>query len=205
MRGVGSMATSGMSGKAVGGLMFGAAAVGGISTVGSAAVDASMDVAFGAPDADKFFVGEELSSRYLLGRAIGGPVGTMMQATDPSAAITFSGGEEIAAPRNMAIGGIAGTAVGGGVGAGVGAALGGFSSNPRGKLAGAIIGGIFGATAGGAAGATQPLRSTAELYRDNRAFFSETAYGRSRSAQNAMALNAVGDIVLGMHNSRRSY
>ena len=180
------------SGLAAVGITAGAAGL--LKETAGGAVDASMDVAFGAPDADKYFVGRELNSRYLIGRGMGGAMGTALQATDPGAAFTFSGG-------NNAPGAVA-TMGGLGVGALGGAALGAkLGSGVRAKIGGALVGGITGGVALG----SMPLAMTANTLRDNRAFFNETAYGRSTSSNTAAGLNAVGDIVLGMHNSRGGY
>lgn len=166
--------------------------------VSGGVVDASMDVAFGAPDADKYFVGKELNSRYLIGRgmdgAVGGAIGTALQATDPGAAFTFSGGNNV--PGAVAtMGGLGVGALGGAI---MGAKMGG---GVRAKIGGALVGGITGGVALG----SMPLAMTANTLRDNRAFFGETAYGRSTSSNTAAGLNAVGDIVLGMHNARGGY
>lgn len=180
------------------GLMGTAAVAGGVSTAVPAAVDANMDIAFGSPDADKYFVGKELSSRYLLGRAMGGGLGTMMQATDPMSAMTFSGGRNVPGAKTTMIGGAIGGAGGALGGAAIAGAMGG---GIRGKIGGAILGGIVG---GGAIGGL-PLANAGMTLRDNQDFFSQAAYGRSVSNSTAAGLGAVGDIVLGMHNSRNGF
>jgi hypothetical protein len=180
-----------------------AGATGFLKEAAGGAVDASMDVAFGSPDADKYFVGRELNSRYLIGSAIGGlPMGGiaggMLQATDPGALFTFSGGNNVPGAAATMGGFAVGAAGGGAFGAKLGAK---FGKSVRAKIGGALIGGITGGTALGSI----PLGATANMLRDNRAFFGETAYGRSTSSNTAAGLNAVGDIVLGMHNARGGY
>jgi hypothetical protein len=174
---------------AIGAGMLGAAGAGFANEVGSAAVDASMDVAFGAPDADRYFTGREISNRYLAGRLIGGPVGTAMQATDPFTAMDYSG--------NTAVPGATATMAGGAIGSVVGGIAGSKMGGLKATIAGALIGGVT--------GASLPLANAGAAMSANRSFFQETAYGRSASQGNAMALSAVGDIVLGMHNSRNGY
>jgi len=177
------------SGLAAIGITAGAAGL--LKETAGGAVDASMDVAFGAPDADKYFVGRELNSRYLIGRGMGGAMGTALQATDPGAAFTFSNAPVAAATMGgLGVGALGGAALGAKLGSGV-----------RAKIGGALVGGITGGVALG----SMPLAMTANTLRDNRAFFNETAYGRSTSSNTAAGLNAVGDIVLGMHNARGGY
>jgi len=179
-------------------LGIGAAGLGAAQQISGGAIDAAMDVAFGAPDADKYFVGRELNSRYLIGRGIGGPLGTIMQATDPGAAFTFSGGSGVPGVTASMAGAGIGT-FGGAAGAAYVATKlkGGLRAKINSAIAGAIIGG---GVLGGA-----PLASTGNMVRQNPAFFNETAYGRSTSSNTAAGLNAVGDIVLGMHNARGGY
>jgi hypothetical protein len=70
------------------------------------------------------------------------------------------------------------------------------------NLGGAKFGAI-GAIAGAAIGAASPLMYTAGRIRNNQEFYSQSPYSRSRQLANE--LNASGDIVLGMHNSRGGY
>jgi hypothetical protein len=188
-RNTGSFASGAARKTAIGAGMAGAVGLGFANEVGSAAVDASMDIAFGAPDADRYFTGREISNRYLAGRLIGGPVGTAMQATDPLAAMDYAGGTAVPGATATMAGGAIG-AVGGGI---AGAKMGGL----KGGIAGAVLGGI--------AGGSMPAVNAGMAVSSNREFFQETAYGRSMSQNNAMAISAVGDIVLGMHNSRNGY
>jgi hypothetical protein len=75
----------------------------------------------------------------------------------------------------------------------------------RGKLAGGIMGTIGGLAIGGALGAFGP---TAAYANENKRFFKESPYSpgtQNTSLGIANSLSASGDIVLGMHNSRRGY
>ena len=60
--------------------------------------------------------------------------------------------------------------------------------------------GVRGAIIGGAIGTTAAL---ANRISNNQEFYSQSPY--SSSGSTAANLNATGDIVLGMHNSRRGY
>lgn len=201
MAGLGRMVSS-RGGLA--GIGIAAGATGFLKEAAGGAVDAGMDVAFGSPDADKYFVGKELNSRYLIGGAIGGMGGVgeffggMLQSTDPLANLTFSGGEGVPGAATTMAGLGVGT-VGGGIGGGM------LSAKLGGGIKGRIGGALAGAAIGGVALGSMPLAVTAGTLRGNREFFNETAYGRSTSSNTAAGLNAVGDIVLGMHNARGGY
>jgi hypothetical protein len=67
----------------------------------------------------------------------------------------------------------------------------------------AAIGTAIGATIGGLGGAAVVPGMAMSRIRDNRQLLSSSPY--STSLATAQALNASGDIVLGMHNSRNSY
>lgn len=133
-----------------------------------------------------------------------------------------------------ALGGLVGGRKGMAVGAGIGGLIGGIAGlgaipsatvmpvagtaigavvGARKKgLKGALAGGALGALAGGAAGAAtiggsvamtaMPVKGYIE---NNQRFFSESPYAGRTSGTIANSLNASGDIVLGMHNSRRGY
>jgi len=129
-------------------MMLGAGMIGlGIaSSSGPTARDAFLDVTTGTPDADKYFIGDKLSGRYLLGSAIGGPAGGALKVTDPKniARFDLAGMGPGAGPmRSSKVGGLGGGAIGG--------ALGAMRGSRKG-LGGAIRGGILGAVAGGAVG-----------------------------------------------------
>lgn len=70
----------------------------------------------------------------------------------------------------------------------------GFSlGGPKTRIAGAIVGAAIGAAA-------LPSSYVAGHVRGNRQYYSQSSY--NTSLQRAEQLNASGDIVLGMHNSR---
>ena len=176
-------------GAAVGfGALFG---LGALNTAGQSAKEGMMEAAFGSPDADRAFLGTELSGRFLAGSIIGGPIGGLMRASAPKDyarvhPIAPTGGQQLG---SAAVGSLIGGAVGG---------FGGAISNLGGAKFGAI-----GAIAGAAIGAASPLMYTAGRMRNNQDFYSQSPYSRSRQLANE--LNASGDIVLGMHNSRGGY
>jgi hypothetical protein len=158
------------------------------SGIGSSAKEAAFDVAFNDPYADKAFVGTSLSGRFLLGSAMGGPMGGLMQASSPLSYATV----------NPPLTGnpMASASAGAGIVGGIGAAIG----STRGKR-GAFIGAAIGAVAGGVG---LPVAATGRYVASNRDFFTQSPYA-NRSSTTAAALNASGDIVLGMHNSRGGY
>ena len=113
---------------------------------GPTARDAFLDVTTGTPDADKYFIGDKLSGRYLLGSAVGGPAGGALKITDPKniARFDLAGAGPAGSPmRSSKVGGLGGGAIGGIFGAVRGSRKG---------LGGAIRGGIMGSVAGGAIG-----------------------------------------------------
>lgn len=177
--------------------LFGTAAVAGLASgIGSSGREFAMDAAFGDPNADRAFLGSNLSGRFMLGSAMGGFTGSLLQASAPMdlARTNYLGPT---GAGTMIGSGMAGGAIGGGLGfAGAKMAGGGF----KGKLAG----GVLGAIAGSAIGAAAPMAGVAGYVANNRNFFAQSPY-TNRSSATAAALNASGDIVLGMHNSRSSY
>lgn len=180
---------SGMSGRSMVGVGVASFGLGMANTVGPEARDATFDAVLGTPDADRYFTGRKFSARFLAGQAIGGPVGTAMQATAPSDSLAVNP----AIPTNPVVSGPAGMGIGG---------LIGFGAAKRfGFGAGKSI--AIGAAIGGTMGAAAPVQGALSYTRQNRDFFTESPYGRSSSAN--AELSAVGDIVLGMHNSRRGY
>ena len=171
-------------GAAVGfGALFG---LGAMNSAGKAAKEGMMEAAFGSPDADRAFLGTELSGRFLAGSIFGGPVGGLMKASAPMDYMKVNPATPTARTQvaSTAIGGLIGGVVGG---IGIG-----------GKKGGAI-----GAIAGAAMGAIAPLEYTRRRIQNNQDFYSQSPYARSR--QLATELNASGDIVLGMHNARGGY
>lgn len=153
--------------------------------VGSSIREGMMETAFGDPNADAAFLGRNVSARFLLGSAMGGPIGGLMQATAPS--------------DYYAVNPVQPTAKSVGVGALVGGLAGAKVGSYKGPKT-AIAGGILGAIGGGV---VAPAAYTMGHIRRNSEFYSRSPYRSSR--QLAEELNASGDIVLGMHNSRGGF
>lgn len=165
------------------------------NTAGPATMDAAMDVAFGTPDADRYFTGRDMSLRGTIGAAIGGPLGGAVMATAPG---------DYYATRPAMFDPVTSIAAG----VGIGAVAGSMSfkrgqtiaskmlKGARGTLAGGIVGGIVGAAI--------PALGVKSYMSNNQQFFSQSPYSPS-SARSIMELNATGDVVLGMHNARRGY
>ena len=88
-----------------------------------------------------------------------------------------------------------------------GAAAGSFlgsSIGPKTARVGKVAGGLVGGFIGGLVGAVIPVAGGIGGHLSaNRDFYQNSPYSSSR--QTSQALNASGDIVLGMHNSRRGY
>ena len=157
-----------------------------MNSAGKAAKEGMMEAAFGSPDADRAFLGTELSGRFLAGSILGGPVGGLMKASAPMDYMKVNPATPTARTQ------VASTAIGGllgGIAGGIGVA---------GNKYGAV-----GAIAGAAMGAIAPLEYTRRRIQNNQDFYSQSPYARSR--QLATELNASGDIVLGMHNARGGY
>jgi len=163
------------------GALFG---LGALNTAGKSAKEGMMEAAFGSPDADRAFLGTELSGRFLAGSILGGPVGSLMQASAP---LDYMKVNPVAATAKTQL---ASTVVGGAIGGAIGSMRGG-------KI------GAIGAIAGAAIGAAAPLNYTRQRIAANQDFYSQSPYARSRQLANE--LNASGDIVLGMHNARGGY
>lgn len=181
--------------------LIGIGAIGGglgfANALGPSVRDAAFDVSMGDPNADVAFTGNKISARYMIGDAMGGPVGLGLRASAPLEYGTFS------SPRPTGQQAV----IGAGVGMGIGTAL-GFGAAAllkRGGLASVsmINGGAF---AGAAIGGLGGVAATRTLVQDNKRFYQESPYYRRNSSLNTMNnTNAVGDIVFGMHNSRRGY
>jgi len=187
----GAAAGLGGSRKAMGALAIGAFGAGMMSKAGPAAMDATMEGAFGDANADRYFTGRDLSLRTFAGAGIGGIGGEALQITDPgdyAATNPVMSANPLASSRN--IGGLTGIA---------GGIIGGLTKGRK----GALIGGLSGMAVGGAVGGLGSVASPLVHMRNNQQFFSQSPY--SPMGRNSGILNASGDIVLGMHNSRRSY
>jgi len=141
-------------------LSLGVFGLGAASVAAPAARDAFLDVTTGTPDADKYFIGDKLSARYLTGAAVGGPLGLGFKVTDPKNLIKMDltgigpNGNPIA---NTGTGVVGGSILGGTLGALRGYAKGGLGSAIKGGLLGATGGGILGgAVAGTTTAAANP-------------------------------------------------
>lgn len=197
-------ATIGSSRVAMGALGIGALALGVGSQVGPATKDAALGAAFGDEDADRYFTGRDLDARFLAGSMMGGLGGGMLQATAPGDVMAtkagFPGGGAGMLASSATTGAIGGAA-GGVTGSVIGGAIGGaFSMGKAGKIAGGAMGGL----AGLALGASLPSAAIIGGHINrNQDFYKQSPY--SGSSATASQLSASGDIVLGMHNSRRGY
>lgn len=208
-KGVGKGLTNAGNSKAimagVGALAF-AKGVGHVA--GPALHDAAMETAFGDPNADTSFTGRRFNTRYLAGSMMGGIGGSAMRLSSPR---DYLYQNPFMPPGAMAAGSAfvaapVGALVGGGIGASIGATVGNALGGRGGKIAGGIAGGLIGGIAGGGTGLATPFAAAKHYVGHNKKFFSESPYNSySSSSATANALNASGDIVLGMHNSRRGY
>lgn len=176
--------TFNFGGKGLAAIGIGAFALGVADVAAPAAKDAALETAFGTEEADRYFTGRDLDSRFLLGASMGGVVGGAMQLTAPTDYLN------VAAPL------AADPVIEGGIGAGIGGMLG-----ARKGVRGAIAGGLV----GGAIGTAEPFNRARMRVSNNNDFYKNSPYARSSSSQTAADLSAVGDIVLGMHNARSGY
>lgn len=161
---------------------------------GEAAISGTMDVAFGTPDADNYMLGgRDLTPSLAMGSLMPGIAGMPARLKNAADLGMYGYGSSamVSAP-------LAGTGMGLAVGA-IGGQIAKKRGVPhiggvRGALAGAAIGGAIG-LAGAVQAATHPYRSNPNLFRNSPYY--------NTSLSNAERLNASGDIVLGMHNTRR--
>lgn len=166
-------------------LALAAGAVGISKGIGSSVREGMMEAAFGDPNADAAFLGTNLSARYMLGSMMGGPIGGIMRYSAPQDQFMVNPARPTAGTTAV------GAVVGGGIGATVGSMLG-----KKYGVAGGAVGALIG-------GAVAPGAYTMGHIRRNSEFYKRSPYSRSR--QMADELNASGEIVLGMHNSRSGY
>lgn len=212
------------------GLGLGAIGLAGVASgVGSSAKNAVLDYAFNDPNADEAFMGRPMSSAFLGSAGAYGTAGAVGMGLGTAAVggLVGGGGVAKALPKGMmnrgsliaagaTVGGMLGGSVGGlndtyniygpapsvganiattAIGAGLGATIGGVAKGLKGGLIGGAIGGLVGAAA-------VPAMTLSRI-RANKEILNTSPYSSSLSI--AQALNAHGDIVLGMHNSRSSY
>lgn len=196
----------------IAGVAIGAGAVGFGSSVGPAVKDAAFEAAFDDTEADRYFTGRDLDARFLAGTLMGGVGGGLLQATAPGD--YFAANPPINSDTFAASIVAARTATGpvtGSIGAAAGAFLGsgfGKTGSKIGKVGGGLVGGVVGANLG----ILLPALGVGAYMNNNREFFQNSPYSSTNSMQGdsttrntQRSLNASGDIVLGMHNSRRGY
>jgi hypothetical protein len=172
---LGAAATHGTAGAV--GLGLGAMAIGGLIGGGAAAKLIPKNS----------FRGTMIAGAGAIGAAVGASGGGMSETLSVY-------GPDPTVGANLATAGI-GTALGG--------AIGGLGYGYGKSFKKAAIGTAIGATIGGLGGAAVVPGMAMSRVRDNRQLLSSSPY--STSLATAQALNASGDIVLGMHNSRKSY
>lgn len=131
----------------------------------------------------------------MAGAATGGILGGALMASNPSDLTRMN----TIAPNTAAV---AGMTTAGGVGGAVAGAK--IAGRAGGGARSKVLSGIAGAAIGSVGGASMSMAGVADHVRRNRNLFSSSAYGNQSSAT-AAALNASGNIVLGMHNSRNGY
>ena len=173
--------------KTLMGLAVAGAVTKGLSdTVGKSAIDNAMDIAFDDPEADRAVLGTDLTPSLLVAEGGFGPISGAARAMNMDKYGLDLG------PKAMIGGGAIGTALGGYAGMSLGRGI-------KSKIALGIGGAIVGAGAGTAAGLSPALMHA----RRNEQLLRESPFSNS-SLATAQSLNATGDIVLGMHNSRRN-
>lgn len=180
-------------------------AAGGMSVTGPAVKDAALEAAFGDSEADRYFTGRDLDARFFAGSLMGGVGGGLLQATAPG---DYLAANPVMGSEGAFMGSLfAARTAGGIVGSMPGAAAGSFlgsSIGPKTARVGKVAGGLVGGFIGGLVGAVIPVAGGIGGHLSaNRDFYQNSPYSSSR--QTSQALNASGDIVLGMHNSRRGY
>lgn len=191
--------------------VIGTAAVGaGILGLGASLAPTARDAAFesimGDPNADVAFTGRKIDTRYLVGRSMGGFTGRALQYSAPTDTFTFQGPGAVNPRNTAAISATLGSIgfAGGAMGAAVLASKRGKSL--KGKIGFGILGGITGGSLGAAMGPTGDLLQTRQLMKNNQTFYDQSPYATRNSTRSLIhSTNAVGDIVLGMHNSRGGY
>jgi hypothetical protein len=187
----GTNASRALGSKAMMGTLVGGAVIKGLSdSVGQSAIDNAMEIAFDNPEADRAVLGTDLSPSLLLSQAGLGPISGIAKNINMAKYGLDTGPMPV-------IGGGAG-------GAGLGAVGGALMGRKMGGIKGAIGGGILGSIIGGTTGASIGAAPTIQYMNQNRQLIRESPFSNT-SMMTADALNATGDIVFGMHNSRRGY
>jgi hypothetical protein len=174
----------------IGTIAAGSIGAGVIGRAAPAVRDGAMEAAFGDPNADAAFLGDKLSPSTLMSTAMPAPVGGtavgMMGAGGVvGGALGYGGVSTFAKSKRKTIA----NAVSSIGETGKRSSFGG----PKARVAGAIAGAVIGAAAA-------PSLYTTGHVRRNSNFYSQSPY--NTSLNRAEQLNASGDIVLGMFNSR---
>lgn len=161
---------------------------------GEAAISGTMDVAFGTPDADNYMLGgRDLTPSLAMGSLMPGIAGMPARLKNAADLGMYGYGSSAMASAPLA---------GAGMGMAVGA-IGGQIAKKRGvPHIGGVRGALAGAAIGGAIGLAGAVQTATHPYRSNPNLFRNSPYYNT-SLSNAERLNASGDIVLGMHNTRR--
>lgn len=164
--------------------MAGAFGAGMFNKVAKGTIDNAMDIAFDNPEADQAVLGTDLTPSIALGAGISGMAGAPFRMANAGALNMYGANSNEMMAKGAAGAGLLG-AVGGGI----------IGAKKRG-----IMGGIGGAIAGGVGG-TASVAGVGLMDARN----TMKKYGRpsNSSLMTAQSLNANGNIVLGMHNSRR--
>ena len=187
---ISAMGGGGGIGKAAFGVALAGGTVAGLSNVANAGIDNAMDIAFDNPQADRAVLGTDLSPSLMLGEAGLGPIsGAARNVNALKYGVNTGPGLPIA------------TAAGGSMLGGMGGAVLGFKKK---GIKGMFVGGAIGSVIGGSVGGGMGIAPTAAYLRENQQLLRESPFSNT-SLVTADALNASGDIVFGMHNSRRGY
>lgn len=184
--------------KVLGLVAAGAVAKGLSDTVGQSTINNAMDIAFDNPEADRAMLGTDLTPGLLLAESGIPGIGGVAKAMNVDKYGVNTG---ITGPM---AGGAAVGAVGGFMAGSLKLAK-RFPSSRGEAIAGALgglTGAIAGATIGAGAGAGAALLGAGNYARNNRGLLAQSP---NSSLATANQLNASGDIVLGMHNSRRGF
>ena len=196
---IGKVASMGMgigNSKGVAAALIGGSAIAGFGgTISEAAVSGTMDVAFGTPDADNYMLGgRDLSPSLAMGALVPGLAGAPARFKNAADLGMYGYGNPAAIMAGPPVAAGLGMLMGGVGGAMAKAKKIPYTGGIRGALVGALVGGTVG-LAGSVQAATQPYRRNPDLFRNSPYY--------NTSLSNAERLNASGDIVLGMHNTRR--
>lgn len=172
--------------------MAGVFGAGMANKVAKGTIDNAMDIAFDNPEADQAVLGTDLTPSIALGAGISGMAGAPFRMANAGALNMYG-----ANSNEMMAKGAAGAGLLGGLGGAIGGGI--MGAKRRG-----IMGGIGGTIAGGVGGAAVGAGTVAGVgLMDARNTMKKYGRPSNSSLMTAQSLNANGNIVLGMHNSRR--